>query len=58
MYETMSNTAVMYGSEDIEEMVLSEVGKISKAKQHPCIDSICKALHKGKGLTEGMVMII
>ena len=50
-YEIMSETGVMYEMEDIEEMVFAEIRKILKARQRPFTESICKSLHKAKGLT-------
>ena len=54
----MSNKEVLFSSEDVEKMVLTEIRRILKAKQRPSVESICKALHKGKGLTQGMVITI
>ena len=56
-YEIMSETGVMYEMEDIEEMVFAEIRKILKARQRPFTESICKSLHKAKGLTRSTIAI-
>ncbi len=45
-----SEKGVIYGADDIGKIVLTKIGKLLKAKQHPCKETICKALHKTKGL--------
>ena len=54
----MSNKEVFFISKDVEGIVISETRKILIAKQRPSVESICKALHKRKGLTQGMVIKI
>ena len=53
--DIMSETGIIFGMDDIEELILAEIRKTRKAKQRADTTSVCKALYKAKGLTESVI---
>ena len=53
----MSDSGILFCSNDIENLIINEIERIKGSKQRADTNSVCKALFKKHGLAEGVVVI-